>query len=321
MAKKERELPEVLEIPFVICDNTLNRKGWRLLVEGIDQAGFLTNPVCVVQHNTWSIPVGKWKNLKVENSILTGTVEFDRNDEEAVRLYWKYKDGFMNAVSLHVIPLTESEEPQMLVQGQKYPTIVTSELLEISLVTVPGQKNAVKLFAPNGEDYKLSLITNKNEKEMKVETEATKDLQAQVNDLTQQLSAQKALNAKNLIQLHVARGVVQDAEVEALEQLAVANYETVEKMLASRQPTAQNKGEVTTDNQGKALAEAVKGFAQSAATSAKTNTERDAWSYLDWFRRDPDGLALMAKNEPEKHQKLQEDFASHAAKHNLVIGE
>ena len=51
----------------------------------------------------------------------------------------------MNAVSIHVIPLEESELPEHLEKGKRYSTITKSELLEVSLVTVPGQKNAVKL--------------------------------------------------------------------------------------------------------------------------------------------------------------------------------
>ena len=313
-----------MEIPFVICDNTLNRKGWRLLVEGIDTAGFLKNPVCCVQHDTWSVPVGKWKDLKVENGQLTGTVEFDRNDDDAVKLYWKYRDGFMNAVSLHVIPFTESEEPQLLVPGQRYPTIVTSELLEISLVTVPGQKNAVKLCTPDGQDYKLNLIVKQTETKMDdVKTKEELDALKQKNDeLSKQLSVMQELNAKHLVQLHVQRGVVQDAEVEHLTQLAESSYETVEKMLNVRQPAEPGKGDdPETDGQAKKLAESIKGFAQSAdAGNAQKPNERDSWNYLDWFRRDPDGLALMAKDEPEKHKKLQENFMAEAKKKNLVTG-
>jgi len=87
MAKEvKRELPEKLEMDFIICDNTLNRKGWRLLVGGIDMEGFLKNPVCCVEHDTWAVPVGKWKNLRVGSEQFIGTVEFDRNDEDAVKL-------------------------------------------------------------------------------------------------------------------------------------------------------------------------------------------------------------------------------------------
>jgi hypothetical protein len=329
MAKKERELPEVLEIPFVICDNTLNRKGWRLLVEGIDTTGFLSNPVCCVQHDTWQAPVGKWKDLKVENGKFTGVVEFDRNDDEAVKLFWKYKDGYMNAVSLHVIPLTQSEEPSMLLPGQKYSTVVTSELLEVSLVTVPGQKNAVKLCTPDGQDFSLGLITDKQNPKTEMdgkEKEQNENREKELKELKEQLAAQRKLNAKNLIKLHQQRGVVQDGEVEHLTKLAETDQETVEKMLDARQPqeAKESKEQKTTttvtDEQGKKLAEDMKKFTQTAG-GGKSATEREAWTFLDWFKKDSDGLALMAKNEPDKHKALELAFAAEAKKNNLVAGE
>ena len=119
---KERELPEVLEIPFVICDNSVNRYSWRLLVGGIDLKGFKMNPVCCYQHDTYSVAVGRWKDLKIVGEELHGIVEFDRNDEESVKLYWKYKDGFMSAVSLNIITLETSEDKKLLLPGQKYPS-------------------------------------------------------------------------------------------------------------------------------------------------------------------------------------------------------
>ena len=326
MTKKERELPEALEIPFVICDNTVNRKGWRLLVEGIDSTGFLNNPVCCVQHNTWSVPVGKWKHLKVENSTLSGVVEFDRHDDEAVKLYWKYKDGYMNAVSLHVIPLTESEEPALLLPGQKYATITTSELLEISLVTVPGQKNAIKLCTPDGENYSLNLITEKQTnpkpKMDGKEKENAEARELELKGLREQLAAQHKLNAKNLIKLHVQRGVVQDGEVEHLTKLAETDCETVEKMLDARTP-AEAKAEKTNGkeqkgaDEAKRLAEQLKAFAQGQG-GAKTPTEREAWTMLDWFKKDPDGLALMAKDEPEKYKAMDDAFKASAKKEGLI---
>jgi hypothetical protein len=313
MAKEiKRELPEVLEIDFIICDNTLNRKGWKLLVEGIDTEGFLKNPVCVVQHNTWSVPVGKWKNLRVENGQLLGTVDFDRNDEDAVKLYWKYKDGYMNAVSLHIIPLIESEESSMLVQGQRYPTITKSELLEVSLVTIPGQKNAVKLCTPEGGDYKLNIINNKSETQMK---EEEKD-KSSIEEMQKKLDAACEKNAKNLVKLHVQRGVVQDGEVDSLEKLAMSDYDTVEKLLEARTPAKSEKTE-DKGEEGKKLSEEVKKFAQNSDPGKSGGNERDAWTYYDYFRKDPKALNLMREKEPEKFKKLEADFNEWAVENNL----
>ena len=305
----ERVLPSTLEIPFTICDNTVNRYGWRLLVEGINTEGFLSNPVCCVQHDTFSAPVGKWKDLVVKDEKLTGVVEFDRNDEEAVKYYWKYADGYMNAVSLHIVPVETSTDKVMLLAGQTRPTVTKSDLMEISLVTVPGQKNAVKLSHPEGGEYKLSIINIKSTKQM--------DENQENEGLKLELAKQKELNAKNLVKLHVQRGVVQEEEVEHLNKLASADYETTEKMLDARKVAEVPKTPGTEEKtEAQLLAEKMAGFTDNKGKDA--NTEKLSWTFLDWYKKDQEGLELMAKNEPEKFKKLEADFVKSGQKEGLV---
>lgn len=332
MAKKERELPEKLEIDFVICDNTVNRYCWRLLVEGIDLDGFLKNPVACVQHDTWKLPVGRWENVRVEAGELRGTCVFDPNDEEAVKLYWKYKDGYMNAVSLHIRPIEESDDVSVLMEGQKYPTVTKSELIEVSLVTVPGQKNAVKLMNDDGSDYELGLLTagapvlaQKPDKNMSKEPEKPEktggELEEQNRQLQLELEESKKLNAKNLVALHVQRGVVSEGEVESLEKLAMLSYGDVEKMLSARSVPAQGKeagagkGDEK-ENQGKALAAQLKDLQGGPAGA---DDERKNWDYLEWTKKDPRGLAAMEANEPDRFKKLCADFEAASRDKGLAL--
>lgn len=350
MAKKERVLPDGdLSVDFIICDNTVNRYGWRLLVEGIDLTGFQKNPVALMQHYTYEIAIGRWENIRVENSKLLGTLIFDRNDEQAIRLYWKYKDGFMNAVSLHVIPKEESEAPEYLLPGQTSATVVKSELLEISVVTVPGQANAVKLSTPEGKEYKLNLITSKKmDKEEKT-----------IEDIQKELDVQKKLNADNLVRLHKERGVVQDAEMESLKELALSNYDTVSKMLDAREKSLSaaegnadeakadalvqlhfDRGAITEPQKAvyKAAAKldydgtkkvlesltgtkSIESFVQSMGTESKSKSDdkRLEWGYYDWFKKDPEGLALMEKNDPDKHKRLVADFTNESKKLGIRV--
>lgn len=334
MAKKERELPEKLAIDFVICDNTLNRYRWRLLVEGIDLEGFLKNPVACVQHDTWRLPVGRWENVRVENGELRGTCVFDPNDEEAVKLYWKYVDGYMNAVSLHIRPLEESDDASVLVEGQKYPTVVKSELIEVSLVTVPGQKNAVRLMNDDGSDYILGILNpeaaagmqagKQNDKKMNKETDKPEKTGAELEEQNRQLQAEleesRKLNAKNLVALHCQRGVVVQGEVEHLEKLALQDYESVEKMLSAREVPVSHKPEPPKEDpkgeQGRALAAQLQEM-QGGAGNAED--ERKSWDYLEWTKKDPRGLAAMEQNEPERFKKLCADFEAASHEKGLAL--
>ncbi len=331
MAKKERELPEKPAIDFVICDNTLNRYRWRLLVEGIDLEGFLKNPVACVQHDTWKMPVGRWENVRVENGELRGTCVFDPNDEEAVKLYWKYKDGYMNAVSLHIRPLEESDDAVVLVEGQKYPTVVKSELIEVSLVTVPGQKNAVKLMNDDGSDYTLGILNpeaaagmlaeNKNSNNMSKEPEkpasGAGELEEQNRTLQMQLEESRKLNAKNLVALHVQRGVVGEGEVEHLEKLALLSYSDVEKMLSAREvPAVPAAKEDPKGDQGKELAAQLQ---ELQGSPAGAEDERKDWDYLEWTKKDPRGLSAMEQNEPDRFKKLCADFEAASREKGLAV--
>lgn len=298
-----RELPEVLEKKFVICDNSVNRKKWRLLVQGIQLDGFLKNPVCCVEHEMWRAAIGKWKDVHVEGEQLKGTLEFDRHDPEAVKLFWKYEDGFMSAVSLHIMPLEESEVPEMLLPGQIYPTITKSELLEVSVVTVPGQKNAVKLSNDLGGEYQLNLIVNKidNMNEPKNEKDA------KIEALEAKLSASEKKNAEMLIQMHVQRGAVQEGEKESLMKLAMSDFATVETMLSARTVEDSKKVEEPKkdDDEAKRLATAIDKLNAGEAPKAD---ERENWDFYQWKKKDGEGLAMMAKNDPERYKKLELAF-------------
>ena len=344
MADATRQLPDgPLTADFVICDNTINRYGWRLLVQGIDTTGFMKNPVCCLQHNTLAVPVGKWLKLWVDNNQLKGTVEFDRNDPDAVKLYWKYKDGYMSAVSLNILPISESDDPDDMLPGQKYETITKSELLEVSLVTLPGNKNAVKLSTPEGKVFKLNLITKQMAKEEKT-----------VEQLQAELAASRALNADNLIALHKQRGVVADGEVEPLKALALIDYENVNKMLSARK-TVEKQADTTKDqladqlvslhatrlaltddekkmylNSAKLNYEDTKKALEARKGKETVDTfmlgglggkqgthnpdDRSGWTYLDYYKKDPDALQLMAKEQPEAYKKLEADFLNESKK-------
>lgn len=338
-------LPEVLEHDFIICDESVNRYYWRLLVGGIDLDGFLKNPVCVIQHETSTLSIGKWKNVRVEGDKLLGTLEFDKNDDVAVDYYLKYKNGYMNAVSLHVIPIEESDAKELLLPGQKYPTLVKSELIEVSVVTIGGNKNAVKLCNPDGTEYKLSIIEKQKNTEMADDGKTVDQLQAD-------LEAARALNVDNLIVIHKNRGVLTDAEEPSVRKLAASNYDATKQMLESRQPQEPkpdsgtetgkseaeieavlllhlNRGAITAQEKDiyknnlkldfdatSKILEAKKGkevlnnFTQHMGQEQTQNNERENWTYLDYYKKDQAALWKMQTEEPDKYRQLEADFTN-----------
>ncbi|MDR2423372.1 MAG: HK97 family phage prohead protease [Prevotellaceae bacterium] len=317
---------ENYRIDFTISDETVNRYGYRILTAGIDTARFEANPVAYFNHDTSQPAVGKWVKVWKDEGKLKGTLEFDGDDEFAMKLYKKYKSDFMRAVSLHIIPVEESDAKETLLPGQRYSTVTKCELMEISLVTLPGNANAVKLCSPEGLEFKLNSLNIMTEIEKNKTPEAQPN-SAALEELQKQLDAQKTLNAKNLVRLHQQRGVVQEGEIEPLTRLAATDYESVEKMLDARKPAAEKPGEKggteTTEQKGEKLSAELQDLVKSlgAAAPAGASDERKNWTYYDWYRKDAEGLSLMQKNEPERYKKLETNFNADALKNKLKADE
>jgi hypothetical protein len=246
----------------------------------------------------------------------------------------------MRAVSINILPTEESKEPQYMLEGQTKPTVTRCEMLEASLVGIPGNPNAVKL--------------NYTEVNPHIKFKMAKENEKTVEQLNAELAEQRKLNAENLVERHKLRGVVQDAEVENLKTLALGDYNTVKLLLESRTPAAAateenaaqtkalalvdlhfNRGAITAPEKEtfkklamsdydsvKKLLEARTGkdglqtFVQGMAGGGKTPEadERAKWTYLDYFKKDPEALQLMQKNEPERHKQLIADFEAESKK-------
>lgn len=137
---------------IVINDESLNSYGFWVKTDGIDLTAFLRNPVMLYNHNRSyagktddQLPIGKWKDLRIENGQLTGEPVFDENDEFARKIKQKYEDGILNACSMGFRPVEWSAEPELLKAGQTMATVTRSLLLEISICDIPSNANATKV--------------------------------------------------------------------------------------------------------------------------------------------------------------------------------
>ena len=149
---------------IVISDESINSYGFWVLTDGIDTAAFQKNPVMLWNHNrdghgtvNAQLPIGIWKDLRVENGVLTGEPVFDETDEFAVKIKQKYESGILNACSMGFMPLEWSDAPEMLKEGQTVATVTKCRLLEISICDIPSNANAtVVLYDENSKTINLS---------------------------------------------------------------------------------------------------------------------------------------------------------------------
>lgn len=154
---------------IVISDESINSYGFWVMTDGIDLSAFLKNPVMLWNHNRGGLgvtsdqlPIGIWKDLRIENGVLTGEPVFDENDEFAVKIKQKYESGILNACSIGFAPLEWSDAPEMLKEGQKVATVTRCRLLEISICDIPSNANAtVVLYDDDNKVINLSDLPNK----------------------------------------------------------------------------------------------------------------------------------------------------------------
>ncbi len=130
------------EIEMIGSTGSIDRDGESISPKGIDLKAFKKNPVILPQHNYGRPAIGKATRVKVSDGKLMFKIQFP---EEGVNpeadVYRKlYKSGFMNASSIGFIP-REWEDGD----GKKTPwrTYTKSELLELSLVSVPANSEAL----------------------------------------------------------------------------------------------------------------------------------------------------------------------------------
>ena len=132
----------------------------------VDQKGW---DLRAYNHNPSQMPIGKGKAY-VENEQLMLEVEFDQKDEMAKTIEQKVRDGFINAVSVGFQPsktIARSSLPtDHPYYGKSGSYFQASELLEVSIVTIPANNEATLSKQFSREiglaDVARSLIINKH---------------------------------------------------------------------------------------------------------------------------------------------------------------
>lgn len=125
---------------FVISDGSRDRHGTRINPNGWDLAAFQRNPIALFGHAN-SFPIGRWENLRVESGKLLGRLVFAAAGTSARidELRGLVEQGILRAVSIGFSVLKEGQPGKSLYEYER------QELHEVSLVSVPSNKNALAM--------------------------------------------------------------------------------------------------------------------------------------------------------------------------------
>ena len=140
------------KLRFVFSDGTIDRAGDSIDPEGWEVDNFLTNPVALWAHDSYSPPIGRASNVGASGGKLMGDIEFMAAEISgfADSIYRMIKAGFVKAVSVGFIPLEWS-----FAQEKNRPfgiNFTKQELVEISVCPVPCNPNALQAAKAAGID-------------------------------------------------------------------------------------------------------------------------------------------------------------------------
>ncbi len=128
---------------FTISDESVDRYGDVIYLDGWDWEDFLKNPVVPFGHDYASLPVARALDVWREGKALKALTEWPAAELSGFgdRVYRHYLEGYLNAVSVGFSPRewAWAEEPGRSLGINFY----QQDLLEFSAVTVPANPNAL----------------------------------------------------------------------------------------------------------------------------------------------------------------------------------
>ena len=100
-------------------------------------------------------PIGRWDNITVKDGKLLADPIIDANDPKGAILSSKVENDFIRAASIGFSIIETSEDPKLMLPGQTRPTVTKCKLVEISLVDIPANTNAISLYDDGGNKIDL----------------------------------------------------------------------------------------------------------------------------------------------------------------------
>lgn len=173
----------------IITSNGLNSYGSRVLTEGGDLRQYERNPVLLFMHNRAfsreNLPIGRMEGLRIDGDRLIGTPVFDLNDEFAKRIADKWENGFLRMLSAGIEIIETSSDAGVMLPGQTRPTITWWKLVEVSVVDIGANDEALRLYDQAGTMLKLAsgidnevlpLLKEREDNQLIIKTTMNKEL-------------------------------------------------------------------------------------------------------------------------------------------------
>ncbi|GGG47090.1 hypothetical protein [Epilithonimonas arachidiradicis] len=154
-----------MEYKFIVNTENVNSYGYRIITEGIETTQYERNPVVLFMHQrpdykpTGDEVIGRARLAK-EGDQLLAYITFDTENDFAAKIEKKVKGDFIRMCSMYADVIEASSDPALAMPGQKYETITKCKLIEISIVDIGGNDDAIRLSS-GGSTPKIKLLNQK----------------------------------------------------------------------------------------------------------------------------------------------------------------
>ena len=314
---------------FIINTENVNSYGYRILTDGIDYAQYMRNPIVLFMHerdgysNKGSEVIGRCTRLYKEGTTLIAEVEFDEQDEFAKKIAGKVERGYIRMASMYAEIKEVSTQPQHILEGQVYETVTSCKLVEISIVDIGGNDNALKL-SKDGKPFQLKKIVTNTSNNMDIKMialalgmgENTKEeavlsaiqalklakekAEAQVVSLTKTIKDTQNAEATTLVDKAVKLGLIPEALKESQLKQFEADFDGQKAVLSKL--IADKEAENTRQGKANTVREVVLG-----AGAKPTSTSDESFDYLQ--KHNPAKLRQLRDEQPEEYARLAKEYA------------
>lgn len=223
---------------FVLSDESVDRYNTTFSADGWELENFQKNPVVLWVHNSYALPLGK-ASVRVENKQLLADVEFfdESVNPDAPRVMKMVDAGVLGvSVGARIIEAEYNEERESEDEVENWwnPPLDyrRQELLEMSVVTVPGNPNALPLRDASLDEMRLvtQAVVHRSA------TGENRPNRAEVQKLREAAKAKRAQPAPPPAPAPVD-SELETLEVEGLDDAAVSKLiaDTVKEAITDRQ--------------------------------------------------------------------------------------
>ena len=296
-------------------ESVVNSHGFVLLNAAGRFERFNANPVMLFNHEADKL-IGQMTGLRVEGTKLIGIPVYDEEDALAAKCKRQGEKGFLKGCSPGI--MIYAVELRTNPDGEERITVTDWELCEVSLVSVPSNPGALRLYNAQGEvipddQIRLSIESllhlNKqdemdkiiltaeayaalglksNEADGKAISAAIMELKSRIEKAEKDLNDQHKAQAEALVELAIKDGRITADKKEQFVKLALVDFDMAKTTLEAI-PTRESLAGKVTHSTGKAVA----------------TKDRMDWTYLRWAKEDPEGLKRLKETDPEAFEELK----------------